>query len=78
MFAIARSRSLQLRDSRCAASLPVRPPVGRSKSRGTARALQSFLSEQMEKAMGFGRGLLLWLIGIPLPIIIVLALFMHH
>jgi hypothetical protein len=32
----------------------------------------------MEKAMGFGRGLLLWLIGIPLPIIIVLALFMHH
>jgi hypothetical protein len=33
---------------------------------------------QTEKAMGFGRGLLLWLIGIPLPIIIVLALFMHH
>jgi hypothetical protein len=32
----------------------------------------------MEKAMGFGRGLLLWLIGIPLPIIIVLALFIHH
>ena len=28
--------------------------------------------------MGFGRGLLLWLIGIPLPIIILLALFMHH
>jgi hypothetical protein len=28
--------------------------------------------------MGFGRGLLLWLIGIPLPIIIVLALFMHQ
>jgi len=25
--------------------------------------------------MGFGRGLLLWLIGIPLPIIILLALF---
>jgi hypothetical protein len=29
-------------------------------------------------AMGFGRGLLLWLIGIPLPIIILLAIFMHH
>ena len=28
--------------------------------------------------MGFGRGLLLWLIGIPLPIIILLAIFMHH
>jgi hypothetical protein len=32
----------------------------------------------MEKTMGLGRGLLLWLIGIPLPIIIVLAMFMHH
>jgi hypothetical protein len=28
--------------------------------------------------MGFGRGLLLWLIGIPLPIIILLALFWHN
>jgi hypothetical protein len=27
--------------------------------------------------MGFGRGALLWLIGIPLPIIILLALFWH-
>jgi hypothetical protein len=31
-----------------------------------------------EAAMGFGRGALLWLIGIPLPIILILALFMHH
>jgi hypothetical protein len=28
--------------------------------------------------MGFGKGALLWLIGIPLPIIIILALVMHH
>jgi hypothetical protein len=28
--------------------------------------------------MGLGKGVLLWLIGIPLPIIILLALFMHH
>jgi len=28
--------------------------------------------------MSFGKGVLLWLIGIPLPIILVLALFMHH
>jgi len=28
--------------------------------------------------MGFGKGLLLWLIGIPLPIILVLALFMNR
>jgi hypothetical protein len=32
----------------------------------------------MEVIMGFGRGLLLWLLGIPLPIIILLALFWHH
>jgi hypothetical protein len=31
-----------------------------------------------EGQMGFGRGALLWLIGIPLPIIILLALFWHH
>jgi hypothetical protein len=30
-----------------------------------------------EETMGFGRGLLLWLLGIPLPIIILLALFWH-
>jgi hypothetical protein len=28
-------------------------------------------------AMGFGKGALLWLIGIPLPIILLLALFWH-
>jgi hypothetical protein len=28
--------------------------------------------------MGFGRGMLLWLLGIPLPIIILLAIFWHH
>jgi hypothetical protein len=27
--------------------------------------------------MGFGRGLLLWLLGVPIPIIILLALFWH-
>jgi hypothetical protein len=31
-----------------------------------------------EENMGFGRGMLLWLIGIPLPIIILLALFWHN
>jgi hypothetical protein len=32
----------------------------------------------MEVVMGLGKGALLWLLGIPLPIIILLALFMHH
>jgi hypothetical protein len=35
-------------------------------------------SKFKEADMGFGRGALLWLIGIPLPIILLLALFMHH
>jgi hypothetical protein len=32
----------------------------------------------MEAIMGFGRGVLLWLIGVPLPIVILLALFWHN
>jgi len=32
----------------------------------------------MEADMGFGRGALLWILGVPLPIIILLALFWHH
>jgi len=32
-------------------------------------------SHEEESSMGFGRGILLWLLGIPLPIIILLALF---
>jgi hypothetical protein len=31
-----------------------------------------------EVIMSFGKGVLLWLLGIPLPIILLLALFMHH
>jgi hypothetical protein len=31
-----------------------------------------------EDHMGFGKGALLWLIGIPLPIILLLAIFMQH
>jgi hypothetical protein len=41
-----------------------------------ARALTGNVSTK-EAIMGFGRGALLWLIGIPLPIIILLALFWH-
>jgi len=28
--------------------------------------------------MGFGRGVLLWLIGVPIPIIVLIALLWHH
>jgi hypothetical protein len=49
----------------------------------TGRNLQNpsalFVQFKFKEAdMGFGRGALLWLIGIPLPIILLLALFMHH
>jgi hypothetical protein len=33
--------------------------------------------QRMEARMGFGKGALLWLIGIPLPIILLLAFFWH-
>jgi len=32
---------------------------------------------QQEVRMSFGKGALLWLIGIPLPIILLIALFWH-
>ncbi|HVY98429.1 MAG TPA: hypothetical protein VHA35_02930 [Dongiaceae bacterium] len=35
--------------------------------------LQKRISE--ERIMGFGRGILLWLLGVPIPVIILLALF---
>ena len=42
------------------------------------RELFNHRNQIEEVSMGFGRGALLWLIGIPLPIILLLALFMHH
>ena len=34
--------------------------------------------ELMEAVMGLGKSALLWLVGVPIPIIILLAIFMHH
>ncbi len=36
------------------------------------------VSLQQEAIMGFGRGLFLWLLGVPIPIIILVALLWHH
>jgi hypothetical protein len=33
---------------------------------------------ETEAEMGFGRGALLWMLGVPLPIVLLLALFWHH
>ena len=47
---------------------------------GTSETHRRYLcsSKFKEADMGFGRGALLWLIGIPLPIILLLALFMNR
>jgi hypothetical protein len=42
-----------------------------SQGRDIAAALVS-------EVMDFGKGALLWLLGVPLPIILLLALFWHH
>jgi hypothetical protein len=43
---------------------------------GTVGAAPRYRGDQYRRnIMGLGRGLLLWLIGIPLPIILLLALF---
>jgi hypothetical protein len=43
---------------------------------GNIGRLSPLLRQHLQEApMGFGRGILLWLLGIPLPIIILLALF---
>jgi len=43
---------------------------------GTPRSLA--IHSDGGQTMTFGRGVLLWLLGIPLPIILLLALFWHH
>ncbi|TFV40615.1 hypothetical protein E4K66_07110 [Bradyrhizobium frederickii] len=46
--------------------------------RGTCSRLPRHLARREEDSMGFGRGALLWLLGVPLPIVLLLALFWHH
>ena len=41
------------------------------------RAMNIAKTEQTRKEAKMGRGILLWLIGVPIPIIILLALFWH-
>ena len=53
--------------------------AGRRDISGTFVVVARRLSvNSMEEAIGLGRGALLWLLGVPLPIIILLALFWHH
>jgi hypothetical protein len=62
-----------------AANVPHLPLLFAPRSgRGTNRGARGCSAQHKEAAMGFGRGALLWLLGVPLPIILILALFMHH
>jgi hypothetical protein len=46
---------------------------------GTFRSELHFQNDGTKEAsMNFGKGVLLWLLGIPIPIILLLALFWHH
>ena len=58
--------------------LPLDADPRRIKGTNSVRKDFSSTKQLMEAAMGFGKGALLWLIGIPLPIILLLAIFMHH
>ena len=55
---------------------PVTNKPVRSRRRQRADANIQRLSNVEESNMG--RGILLWLLGVPIPIIILLALFFHH
>jgi hypothetical protein len=58
-------------------------PIGRDgvPGRGNRRGVPALSREPQpipqEDIMGLGKGALLWLIGIPLPIILLLAFFWH-
>jgi hypothetical protein len=53
------------------------------RQRGTFLRAMSFphsfhCHNELEVDMGFGRGILLWLLGVPIPIILLIVLFWHH
>lgn len=55
-------------------------PAGRNHLGPTTFVLQAGedADETEDIDMGFGRGALLWLIGVPIPVIVLIALLWHH
>jgi hypothetical protein len=58
-------------------------PLPQGRQSGTIAGTQRWnvtnqVTDLRRIVMGFGRGALLWLLGIPLPIILILALFWHN
>jgi hypothetical protein len=57
-------------------------PTSALRARGTNLGNRLFIGRQHSRPCGakegpLGRGILLWLLGVPIPIIILLALFYH-
>ena len=57
-------------------SLPPTATARMRETRGNAHSCPMFVHETLEEAT-MGRGILLWLLGVPIPIILLLALFWH-
>jgi hypothetical protein len=55
------------------------PPASQFRECANQTAVGAFPvpGSQQEAVMGLGRGALLWLLGVPIPIIILIALFWH-
>ena len=54
------------------------PETDRSDPRRRNRLRLPTLGGEEDQIMDFTRGALLWLLGVPLPIILLIALFWHH
>jgi len=61
-----------------ATSIATASKLARHWNQRVAREVSARHRNLGDDTMGFGRGVLLWLIGVPIPIIILLALFWHH
>jgi hypothetical protein len=53
------------------------PDLGREPKRVDAGATVEYLPD-LEKELTMGRGILLWFLGVPIPIILLLAMCSHH
>jgi hypothetical protein len=62
-------------------TLCVPPAMPRPRHQGTPSGAERLTPSKhwmLEGHMGFGRGVLLWLLGVPIPIILLLAMCSHH
>ena len=53
-------------------------PPGRSALRNLRRTQLFLCNGERIRRIVMGRGILLWLLGVPIPVIIILLLIFHH